>query len=80
MIKVPMYIQNKIDRILSLEQEKRKLLREVYTWIENKGIDTSSEDYADSIAVRLENSEFDSSEEFVANLNRFIDGEEVGYG
>ncbi|MGN4128046.1 hypothetical protein ACMGD3_24030 [Lysinibacillus sphaericus] len=56
------------------------LQTELYEWVKKQGVDTSSIEFADVIGVRIDNDEFHSFKEFVEDVQRFKNGEDVGYG
>jgi hypothetical protein len=65
----------------SIANNKRlKLQHELFNWVEKQGVDITEVRFMDSIGVRISEDEFDSFEEFVAELKRYKNGEEVGYG
>lgn len=55
-------------------------MKQLYGWMEDQGVDTFSDEFADGIGVRIENNEFASSAHFFEDLKMFIDGHDVGYG
>lgn len=57
-----------------------KFKSELYSWVEKQGIDTQDESFMDAIGVRISEDEFQSFEEFVEDLKRYKNGEDVGYG
>ncbi|WP_339193859.1 hypothetical protein MKY95_19015 [Paenibacillus sp. FSL P4-0176] len=79
-MKVTKGIIKTFEQHMTIKYKEQKLLSELYEWMEAQGIDTGSEEFADAIAVRIGNNEFDSADQFFDDLQRFMDGEQVGYG
>lgn len=79
-MRVPNSMKQKVSTILNIESHRKMLIDEVYEWMEKQDIDTQDMEFADSIGVRLENSEFDNVNEFISELKKFKKGESVGYG
>jgi len=79
-----MRVTKKVEKAFidhSKANAKRLTLQaELYEWVKKQGIDTSSIEFADAIGVRIDNDEFHSFEEFVEDVRRFKNGEDVGYG
>lgn len=79
-MKVTKGIINTFEQYMKAKEREHQLLAALYDWMNAQGIDTMDNEFADAIAVRIGNNEFDSSEHFFSDLQRFIDGEQVGYG
>lgn len=79
-MKVTKGIINTFEQYMRVKVKEQKLIAELYEWMDTQGIDTTSEEFADAIAVRIGYNEFNSAEHFFSDLQRFIDGEQVGYG
>jgi len=80
MDKIPKYIKDKVQKISDLHHQQARLINEVSNWIDNQGIDTYDEDFANGILVRIENGEFRNADEFEKDLIAFSKGKKVGYG
>ena len=79
-MKIPKYIKNKINRMLELKELTHKLSKEIDNWLEDNGVDTQSEKYIDGLGVRLLYAELVNADEFENELQKFLNGEEIGYG
>jgi len=79
-LKIPKYIKNKINKILELKELTHKLSKEIDNWLEDNGVDTQSEKYIDGFGVRLSYAELVNADEFENELQKFLNGEEIGYG
>lgn len=79
-MKVTKGIINTFEQYMKVKDREHQLLTSLYDWMNAQGINTTDNEFADAIAVRIGNNEFDSSEHFFSDLQRFIDGEQVGYG
>lgn len=79
-MKVTKGIINTFEQYMKVKDREHQLLSALYDWMNAQGINTTDNEFADAIAVRIGNNEFHSSEEFFSDLQRFIDGEQVGYG
>ncbi|WP_340389522.1 hypothetical protein [Paenibacillus sp. FSL E2-0151] len=79
-MKVTKGIINTFEQYMKAKEREHQLLAALYDWMNAQGIDTMDNEFADAIAVRIGNNEFNSSEHFFSDLQRFIDGEQVGYG
>lgn len=79
-VKMPKYILEEVRKTMLYEIKKREAITKVYNYLEDQGIDTYDDKFADSIGVRLANAEFQGLEEFQRDINKFANGEEVGYG
>lgn len=79
-MKVTRGITNTFEQYMKVKIREQQLMTALYEWLDAQGIDTASDEFADAIAVRIGNNEFDSSDHFFSDLQRFIDGEQVGYG
>ncbi|WP_315793211.1 hypothetical protein [Paenibacillus sp. BIC5C1] len=79
-MKVTKRIINTFEQYMKVKDREHQLLSALYDWMNAQGIDTADNEFADAIAVRIGNNEFQSSEQFFDDLQRFIDGEQVGYG
>lgn len=79
-LKVTRGITNTFEQYMKVKIREQQLMTALYEWLDAQGIDTASDEFADAIAVRIGNNEFDSSDHFFSDLQRFIDGEQVGYG
>jgi len=79
-LKIPKYIKNKINRMLELKELTHKLSKEIDNWLEDNGVDTQSEKYIDGLGVRLLYAELVNADEFENELQKFLNGEEIGYG
>lgn len=79
-MKVTKGIIKTFDQYMKVKNKEQQLMRALFEWMNSQGIDTTSDKFADAITVRIGNNEFDSSVHFFSDLQRFIDGEDVGYG
>ncbi|MNV98468.1 hypothetical protein D3C71_1937240 [compost metagenome] len=79
-LKVTKGIINAFEQYMKVKTREQQLMSALYGWMEAQGIDTTSDEFADAIAVRIGQNEFDSTEHFFGDLQRFVDGEHVGYG
>lgn len=79
-----MKINKKIQETFALHSrantKRLQLQHELYSWVEKQGIDVTEERFMDAIGVRISEDEFQSFEEFIEDLERYKNGEEVGYG
>ncbi|PYE51513.1 hypothetical protein HUB98_05810 [Paenibacillus barcinonensis] len=79
-MKVTKGIMKTFEQYMAVKNKEHKLMSELYKWMSDQGIDTSTNEFADAIAARIGYNEFDSAEHFFDELKRYIDGEQVGYG
>lgn len=79
-MKVTKGIINTFEQYMKVKDREHQLLTALYDWMNAQGIDTTDTEFADAIAARIGNNEFESSDQFFSDLQRFIDGEQVGYG
>jgi len=66
--------------MLELKELTHKLSKEIDNWLEDNGVDTQSEKYIDGLGVRLLYAELVNADEFENELQKFLNGEEIGYG
>jgi len=79
-MKLPKHIKVKVEKILKMRIEANKLELELYNWLDNKNIDTINDKWKDGICVRLSYAEFSNADELEEEINKFINGENIGYG
>ncbi|WP_433921557.1 hypothetical protein [Paenibacillus taichungensis] len=53
---------------MKVKRREKELLTALYDWMNAQGIDTTDNEFADAIAVRIGKSQFDSSEHFFSDL------------
>ena len=79
-IDIPKDIQKKVNRLIKITKEHQELITEIFQYVESLGIDNTTDEFADGIGVRLHYGEFRNSKEFSSELEKFANGEKVGYG
>lgn len=52
-MKLPKYIKNKIQQVMDLRSKAAELEQDLYAWLNEKGFDTSSDDFMDTVGDKL---------------------------
>ncbi len=79
-MKITKKIQQTFSDHSKANSKRLKLQYELYSWVENQGVDVTDDRFMDAIGVRISEDEFRSFEEFVDEVKRYKNGEDVGYG